>query len=105
MSSAGPAQAGITGRIAAIFASSKLTPIAIALSIALGLFAVLLLPREEEPGPPAARPYRGTARIQAHPGISPEAGRIRPWPASPQTVADIAPFGVVPAHAGRSRGR
>ena len=49
MSSAGPAQAGITGRIAAIFASSKLTPIAIALSIALGLFAVLLLPREEEP--------------------------------------------------------
>jgi multidrug efflux pump subunit AcrB len=32
-----------------MFASSKLTPLALALSLALGAFALLLLPREEEP--------------------------------------------------------
>ena len=40
---------GIAGRLAAFFINSKLTPIAIIASILLGLFAVLLLPREEEP--------------------------------------------------------
>jgi multidrug efflux pump subunit AcrB len=40
---------GFAGRMAGIFAVSKLTPIAIIASIALGLFAVLMLPREEEP--------------------------------------------------------
>ncbi|MFI5356509.1 MAG: efflux RND transporter permease subunit [Opitutales bacterium] len=40
---------GIAGRIAGIFVVSKLTPIAIIASILLGLFAVLMLPREEEP--------------------------------------------------------
>ena len=40
---------GFAGRLAAQFIDSKLTPIAIIASILLGLFAVLLLPREEEP--------------------------------------------------------
>jgi multidrug efflux pump subunit AcrB len=40
---------GIAGRIAAIFIDSKLTPLLIAASILIGLGAVALLPREEEP--------------------------------------------------------
>ena len=40
---------GFTGRLAAAFINSKLTPLAIIASILLGLFAVLALPREEEP--------------------------------------------------------
>ncbi|GAB1490039.1 efflux RND transporter permease subunit [Opitutaceae bacterium] len=40
---------GLAGRLAAYFVESKLTPIAIIVSIALGLFSVLMLPREEEP--------------------------------------------------------
>ncbi|MBS0631684.1 MAG: efflux RND transporter permease subunit [Verrucomicrobia bacterium] len=40
---------GVAGRLAAFFIHSKLTPIAIIGSILLGLFAVALLPREEEP--------------------------------------------------------
>lgn len=40
---------GLAGRLAAFFIDSKLTPIAVIASILLGLFAVLMLPREEEP--------------------------------------------------------
>jgi multidrug efflux pump subunit AcrB len=40
---------GIAGRLAKTFISSKLTPIAVLASILLGLFAVMALPREEEP--------------------------------------------------------
>ncbi|GAA5481130.1 efflux RND transporter permease subunit [Haloferula sargassicola] len=40
---------GIAGRIAATFIDSKLTPLVIVASILLGIAAVLLLPREEEP--------------------------------------------------------
>ena len=40
---------GMAGRLASFFIDSKLTPIAIAASVLLGLFAVLRLPREEEP--------------------------------------------------------
>jgi multidrug efflux pump subunit AcrB len=40
---------GFAGRLAGLFAQSKLTPIAVIASILLGLFAVLMLPREEEP--------------------------------------------------------
>jgi multidrug efflux pump subunit AcrB len=40
---------GLAGRLAATFINSKLTPIAIIASILMGLFAVLALPREEEP--------------------------------------------------------
>ena len=40
---------GIAGRIAAAFLHSPLTPLCIASAIALGAFAVLVLPREEEP--------------------------------------------------------
>lgn len=39
----------IAGRIAAAFIDSKLTPLFIGASLLLGLFAVLRLPREEEP--------------------------------------------------------
>ena len=40
---------GLAGRLAAAFAESRLTPLAVAASLLLGAFAVLLLPREEEP--------------------------------------------------------
>lgn len=40
---------GIAGRIAHAFIDSKLTPLIILASILLGVFATLLLPREEEP--------------------------------------------------------
>jgi multidrug efflux pump subunit AcrB len=40
---------GIAGRIAAVFIDSRLTPLVIIASILLGLGAVMLLPREEEP--------------------------------------------------------
>ena len=40
---------GLAGRMAATFISSKLTPIAVLASILLGLFAIMALPREEEP--------------------------------------------------------
>ena len=40
---------GIAGRIARAFIDSKLTPLIIVASVLLGLFAVLMLPREEEP--------------------------------------------------------
>jgi multidrug efflux pump subunit AcrB len=44
-----PNSYGMAGKIASIFIDSKLTPIAIAASILMGLFAVIMLPREEEP--------------------------------------------------------
>jgi len=47
--SAAPARFGLAGRLAAFAVGSKLTPIAVIASILLGLFAVLQLPREEEP--------------------------------------------------------
>lgn len=40
---------GLAGRLASFFIDSKLTPIAIIASVLMGLFAVLMLPREEEP--------------------------------------------------------
>jgi multidrug efflux pump subunit AcrB len=40
---------GIAGRLAHAFINSKLTPLVVAASLALGLFAVLAIPREEEP--------------------------------------------------------
>ncbi len=44
-----PPPPGLAGRLAAFFIDSKLTPIAVIASILLGLFAVIMLPREEEP--------------------------------------------------------
>jgi multidrug efflux pump subunit AcrB len=44
-----PAKTGLAGRLAALFIDSKLTVIAVIASILLGVFAVLQLPREEEP--------------------------------------------------------
>ncbi|MFO1451943.1 MAG: efflux RND transporter permease subunit [Opitutaceae bacterium] len=43
------ARPGVAGRIAGLFMTSKLTPIAVIASILLGAFAVFMLPREEEP--------------------------------------------------------
>lgn len=40
---------GLAGRLAGMFIDSKLTPLIIIGSVLLGVFAVLLLPREEEP--------------------------------------------------------
>jgi len=40
---------GIAGRLAHAFLNSKLTPLIIAASLALGVFAVAIIPREEEP--------------------------------------------------------
>ena len=40
---------GLSGRIAALFLTSKLTPLFILGALLLGLFAVLVTPREEEP--------------------------------------------------------
>ncbi len=47
--STGSPRLGFAGRMAAMFIDSKLTPIAIIASILLGIMAILLLPREEEP--------------------------------------------------------
>jgi len=43
------AHRGLSGRIAALFIGSKLTPLIMLGALLLGLFAVLLTPREEEP--------------------------------------------------------
>jgi multidrug efflux pump subunit AcrB len=40
---------GLAGRVAAAFIPSKLTPLLIVGSMALGAFAVVALPRAEEP--------------------------------------------------------
>ncbi|RKX31820.1 MAG: AcrB/AcrD/AcrF family protein [Verrucomicrobia bacterium] len=48
-SSTGSRRLGFAGRMAAMFIDSKLTPIAVIASILLGIMALLLLPREEEP--------------------------------------------------------
>ena len=40
---------GFAGRLAAAFVGSKLTPIGLIASLLLGLLAITLLPREEEP--------------------------------------------------------
>ncbi len=43
------ASLGVAGRLAQTFIDSKLTPLLIVASVLLGLFAIVLLPREEEP--------------------------------------------------------
>ncbi|MBF0318407.1 MAG: efflux RND transporter permease subunit [Nitrospirae bacterium] len=40
---------GISGKIAAAFINSRLTPLIVAASLILGIFAVMVTPREEEP--------------------------------------------------------
>ncbi|MEN9842110.1 MAG: hypothetical protein RL376_1910, partial [Verrucomicrobiota bacterium] len=49
MNSPAPHSYGLAGRLAGIAVSSKLTLIAVIASMLLGLFAVIQLPREEEP--------------------------------------------------------
>jgi multidrug efflux pump subunit AcrB len=44
-----PTPHGLAGRIAHTFIDSKLTPLVIITAVLLGLFAVVMLPREEEP--------------------------------------------------------
>ena len=48
-SPAKPQGLGIAGRIAHAFINSKLTPLFIAASLAIGIFAVAIIPREEDP--------------------------------------------------------
>jgi multidrug efflux pump subunit AcrB len=45
----GSGRYGFAGRMAALFIDSKLTPIVVAASLLLGVFSILMLPREEEP--------------------------------------------------------
>jgi multidrug efflux pump subunit AcrB len=45
----GAVRYGFAGRMASMFIDSKLTPIVVAASLLLGVFSVLMLPREEEP--------------------------------------------------------
>ncbi len=40
---------GLAGRLTALFIDSRLTPLAVVASLLLGIFAVIMLPREEEP--------------------------------------------------------
>jgi len=40
---------GLAGRLAQAFLNSKLTPLIIVASLALGVFAVAIIPREEDP--------------------------------------------------------
>src|SRR5213076_1919163 len=40
---------GIAGKLAHAFLNSKLTPLFIAASLAIGAFAIVVIPREEEP--------------------------------------------------------
>ena len=40
---------GVAGRLAKTFLNSKLTPLFILASLALGIFAVAIIPREEDP--------------------------------------------------------
>ncbi|RMD81260.1 MAG: efflux RND transporter permease subunit, partial [Candidatus Dadabacteria bacterium] len=47
--SSAPLRLGVAGRIASAFISSKLTPLIVVTSVLLGVAAVVLLPREEEP--------------------------------------------------------
>ena len=47
--SASASQLGLAGKVARAFIDSKLTPLVVIASILLGAFAVVMLPREEEP--------------------------------------------------------
>ncbi|MGC1174726.1 efflux RND transporter permease subunit [Polaromonas sp.] len=47
--SSGPARLGASGRMAAAFQSNAITPLLALVALLLGLFAVLVTPREEEP--------------------------------------------------------
>ncbi|MCF7675012.1 MAG: efflux RND transporter permease subunit [Akkermansiaceae bacterium] len=49
MNDPAPSGLGPAGRIARMFIDSKLTPLVVITSVLLGLFAVIVLPREEEP--------------------------------------------------------
>ncbi len=49
MSDASPTHLGLAGRMAKAFVDSKLTPLVVIGSVLLGLVAIFMLPREEEP--------------------------------------------------------
>ena len=46
-SAANPAALGLAGRLAHAFLNSKLTPLFVVAALALGVFSVLVIPREE----------------------------------------------------------
>ena len=58
---------GFAGKLAHAFIDSKLTPLIIVASILLGIGAVLMLPREEEPGP--CETGTGAGRHHQRPGL------------------------------------
>ena len=49
MSAKTPPPHGLAGRIAHAFIDSKLTPLIVIVAVLLGIAAIVLLPREEEP--------------------------------------------------------
>ena len=49
MSMDAPRSSGVAGRIARAFINSKLTPLIVVTAVLLGVAAIVLLPREEEP--------------------------------------------------------
>ena len=49
MSNPPPTNPGFAGRLTALFVASKLTPLGLIASLLLGMLALTLLPREEEP--------------------------------------------------------
>ena len=44
-----PARLGVSGRIAAFFLTARITPLLAVVALLLGVFAVMVTPREEEP--------------------------------------------------------
>ena len=77
---------GFAGRIAEAFLASKLTPLLIAASLALGALALVATPREEEPQ--IRVPMVDV--VVAWPGAEPgEAEKAKYWDADDPTTLDI----------------
>lgn len=49
MKNSGPSGLGMAGRLASAFLNSKLTPLFVVASLALGILSVMVIPREEDP--------------------------------------------------------
>ena len=74
---------GVSGRIAAFFQSAQITPLLALVALLLGIFAVLVTPREEEPQINVTManvlipfPGRGGARCRADGGHAGRAGAV-----------------------------
>lgn len=74
---------GPAGRLAALFQGSAITPLLALVGLLLGLFAVLVTPKEEEPksmspSPTSTFPSRGPARQRWSPSSPPLPSRWSP---------------------------